>query len=195
MSSKTSKPSKTDRILKLLADGVSVKDVARRVQTTPNYVYFVSWRDKNKKSKKVMKKPAAAKKAKKAKRTNGEKEYVVNLALPYSADDALKAELKRMDEELLARRAVDEAELVQAIEDDINSRPSTVDNVNHPPHYTAGGIETIDFIEAKNLNYNRGNALKYLTRAGVKNGDTEIEDLQKSVWYLQREISKLQTSV
>jgi hypothetical protein len=60
------------------------------------------------------------------------------------------------------------------------------DMVNSPPHYTAGGIETIDFIEAKGLNYNLGNAVKYITRAGLK-GD-RVEDLKKAKWYIEREI-------
>jgi hypothetical protein len=61
-----------------------------------------------------------------------------------------------------------------------------VDMVNSPPHYTAGGVETIDFIEAKNLNYNLGNAVKYITRAGLKG--SRVEDLQKAKWYIEREI-------
>ena len=65
-------------------------------------------------------------------------------------------------------------------------RSPEVDMVNSPPHYTAGGVETIDFIEAKNLNYNLGNAVKYITRAGLK-GD-RVEDLQKAKWYIEREI-------
>lgn len=40
------------------------------------------------------------------------------------------------------------------------------DMVNHPEHYTDGGIETIDFIEAKKLPYHLGNAVKYISRAG-----------------------------
>lgn len=63
------------------------------------------------------------------------------------------------------------------------------DNVNHPAHYKVGGIETIDFIEAKQLNYNLGNVVKYITRADHKGNN--IEDLQKARWYLNREISKL----
>lgn len=63
------------------------------------------------------------------------------------------------------------------------------DMVNHPPHYTKGGIETIDFIEAKELGYNLGNVVKYITRADHK-GDKH-EDLCKARWYLNREISKL----
>lgn len=60
------------------------------------------------------------------------------------------------------------------------------DPVNHPYHYTTGGIETIDFIEAKQLNYNLGNVVKYLTRADHKGN--RIEDLRKAKWYLEREI-------
>jgi hypothetical protein len=61
------------------------------------------------------------------------------------------------------------------------------DIVNHPPHYKSGGIETIDFIEAKDLNYRLGNVVKYVSRAGKK-GDP-IQDLEKAAWYLQREIT------
>jgi len=63
------------------------------------------------------------------------------------------------------------------------------DMVNHPPHYTVGGVETIDFIEAKELGYNLGNAVKYITRADHK-GDKH-EDLCKARWYINREIAKL----
>lgn len=62
------------------------------------------------------------------------------------------------------------------------------DNVNHPEHYTAGGIETIDFIEAKGLSYHLGNAVKYIARAGKKDPATLIQDLEKACWYLDRAI-------
>lgn len=62
------------------------------------------------------------------------------------------------------------------------------DLVNHPPHYKSGGIETIDFIEAKDLNYRLGNVVKYVSRAGRKNTDP-VQDLEKAAWYLQREIT------
>jgi len=61
------------------------------------------------------------------------------------------------------------------------------DPVNHPAHYKVGGIETIDFIEAKRLNYNLGNAVKYITRADHKGN--RKQDIEKAVWYLQRELS------
>ena len=63
------------------------------------------------------------------------------------------------------------------------------DPVNRPAHYTAGGIETIDFIEAKKLNYNIGNVVKYLTRADHKGN--KLEDLRKAQWYLTREINSV----
>jgi len=62
----------------------------------------------------------------------------------------------------------------------------TEDIVNHPPHYKVGGIETIDFIEAKKLNYNLGNVIKYITRADYKG--SRNEDLKKALWYLNREL-------
>jgi hypothetical protein len=64
-----------------------------------------------------------------------------------------------------------------------------VDTVNHPPHYKTGGIETIDFIEAKELGYHLGNVIKYVSRA--KHKGAELEDLKKAQWYLERAIMKL----
>lgn len=64
------------------------------------------------------------------------------------------------------------------------------DTIN-PSYYTTGKIEVIDFIEDKELNYHRGNAIKYIVRAGKKDPNKEIEDLQKAIWYLNREIERL----
>jgi hypothetical protein len=64
----------------------------------------------------------------------------------------------------------------------------TEDSVNHPSHYKTGGIETIDFIEAKGLNYHLGNVVKYITRADHKG--ERLENLLKARWYLNREIAK-----
>ena len=64
------------------------------------------------------------------------------------------------------------------------------DNVNHPEHYKTGGIETIDFIEAKSLGYHLGNVVKYVTRADHKGN--RLEDLKKAQWYLNRAISKIE---
>jgi len=64
------------------------------------------------------------------------------------------------------------------------------DVVNNPAHYTDGGIETIDYIEAKGLGYHLGNAVKYISRAGKKGTNQGLEDLRKAQWYLARAIEK-----
>lgn len=71
------------------------------------------------------------------------------------------------------------------------------DNVNHPKHYTSdpSGIECIDI--TRHRNFNVGNAIKYLWRAGLKidadksSINKQIEDLEKAVWYIVDEIHRL----
>ena len=65
------------------------------------------------------------------------------------------------------------------------------DPVNHPSHYCDGNIEVIDFIIDKKLNFNRGNVIKYTSRAGKKNVNKEVEDLEKARFYLNKEIEIL----
>ena len=66
------------------------------------------------------------------------------------------------------------------------------DKIN-PPHYRShpSSVECITIVE--HFNFNLGNAVKYIWRAGLKT-DNPIEDLKKSLWYLQREIARLETS-
>lgn len=71
------------------------------------------------------------------------------------------------------------------------------DNVNHPKHYISdkSGIECIEI--TRHRNFNIGNAIKYLWRAGLKDSSNpakEIEDLQKAVWYIKDEINRLKTN-
>ena len=71
------------------------------------------------------------------------------------------------------------------------------DNINQPSHYKTGGIETIAFIKAKLgpegfKAYCRGNALKYLSRAGKKDKAKEAEDIKKAIVYLNWEIEELE---
>jgi Protein of unknwon function (DUF3310) len=63
--------------------------------------------------------------------------------------------------------------------------------INHPAHYNQGKIEVIEFIEDKGLNFHRGNAVKYIARAGIKDPAKEIEDLMKAKWYIEREIERI----
>lgn len=69
-------------------------------------------------------------------------------------------------------------------------QPEPTDIINHPPHYTATAIEPIDVIEAWNLGFCLGNAVKYIARHEHK-GST-LADLKKARWYLDRHIAKLE---
>ena len=72
----------------------------------------------------------------------------------------------------------------------IQNEKAAVDMVNHPPHYGQhpSGVECIRI--AEHYNFNVGNAIKYLWRAGLKGG--LLEDLQKAEWYIHREIERVQ---
>lgn len=66
------------------------------------------------------------------------------------------------------------------------------DSVSHPPHYADGwsnGAEVIDLTE--NLSFCAGNVVKYVCRAGRKDPDKHVEDLEKARWYLEREIARV----
>ncbi len=72
------------------------------------------------------------------------------------------------------------------------------DPVNHPKHYTSdpSGVECIQI--TRHRNFNIGNAIKYLWRAGIKVGSgaetacsKQIDDLQKAIWYIQDEIKRI----
>ena len=67
------------------------------------------------------------------------------------------------------------------------------DFVNHPLHYTSdpSGVECIQI--TRHRNFNVGNAIKYLWRAGLKDDSKTIEDLEKAVFYIDDEIKRLQS--
>jgi len=69
----------------------------------------------------------------------------------------------------------------------------STDVVNHPNHYTRhpSGVECIDITE--HMNFNLGNAMKYIWRADLKN--SAVEDLKKAEWYIQRELKRRSTDV
>lgn len=71
-------------------------------------------------------------------------------------------------------------------------RPAGTDLVNHPPHYegTVPGIECIEVVQ--HFAFCRGNAIKYLWRAGAKEGSDEVQDLRKAIWYIEREIAMIE---
>ncbi|MFJ3084395.1 DUF3310 domain-containing protein [Streptomyces halstedii] len=110
--------------------------------------------------------------------------------------DSSELELEGVYDALSAKPSEDEEFnkiLDEVFSDDEEVATSGSDAVNHPPHYADGwsnGAEVIDITE--NLNFNRGNAVKYLARAGKKGGpEKELEDLQKALWYVSREVERL----
>ena len=68
------------------------------------------------------------------------------------------------------------------------------EQVNHPDHY--GGsenvYEAIKVIDAWDLGFSLGNTVKYISRAGKKNKEKELEDLKKAAWYLEHHINQLE---
>ena len=74
--------------------------------------------------------------------------------------------------------------------------------VNHPTHYQSkNGMEVIDVIDNFELNFNLGNAVKYILRSGYKEeqGYTakqkEIEDIKKAIWYLNDKLKMLENGI
>ena len=76
-------------------------------------------------------------------------------------------------------------------EADTENEENKNDPVNHPSYYTDGKIEVIDYIKDKGLGFCLGNAVKYISRAGKKDPEKEIEDLRKAAWYINRRIEEL----
>lgn len=77
------------------------------------------------------------------------------------------------------------------------STPNKKEMVNHPDHYHPGTYEAINVIEAWDLNFNLGSAIKYISRCGLKpdaelsKKEKALEDLRKVAWYVNREIERL----
>lgn len=163
-------------------------DIAKEMGVNRQYVYTVLWTAKKKAAKKrvtiTATQVALAKKA-----------GVPPLEYAKSLMELKKKKLGR------PRKVVEVSPSLQALNEEYKNKISAqspmqvemfepaTDPVNHPAHYKVGGIETIDFIEAKGLNYNIGNVVKYLTRADHKGN--RKQDLEKAMWYLNREINSL----
>ena len=84
---------------------------------------------------------------------------------------------------------------------DRNDKEQKADNVNHPAHYNShpSGIECIEI--ARHHNFNIGNSIKYLWRAGLKSEegmedtDKKVEDLKKAIWYINDEIKRITDNI
>jgi hypothetical protein len=176
-------------------------DVAEAIGVTPAYVATVMWNAKKKaKVVKKAKKPMTLKEIKAATKRVQDKFFtepkweglgLFSSDIPFYKDSVTDMTTKRMGQ-LAYEAGIAKAKIrMQSAEGDrqIEMFEPKADPVSNPTHYTVGGIETIDFIEAKQLGYNLGNVVKYLTRADHKGN--KMEDLRKAQWYLAREINSL----
>jgi len=153
------KLSKTARVRQLVQDtDMTPQEIAAKLKVPVSLVYTVRWQEKKTVKRKRTKK-AVKKVAKKVAKSKNTLPKKFSLAEP-----------------------------VQAITIPIDREVEVWKEVNHPEHYLKGGVETIDFIEAKDLSYNLGNTVKYISRVGMK-GDARV-NLEKARWYLSREIDK-----
>lgn len=90
--------------------------------------------------------------------------------------------------------------IAEVIKEERKEKVPYDDPVNHPAHYCDGGIEVIDFIKAKNLDFCLGNAVKYISRSGKKHEadmtaiEKTIQDIEKAIWYCNKEIEWLKQS-
>jgi len=67
-------------------------------------------------------------------------------------------------------------------------KDTKTESVNHPEYYSPGTYEAINIIEHYGLGFSLGNAIKYILRAGIKDPSKYTEDLEKAIWYINREI-------
>jgi hypothetical protein len=176
---------KSDSIRKLLAKGIAVKEIAKRLRVATNNVYQVRWQDRqDSKAKKKKVKAKAKKKPSKIIKATRITKAELNALLPKPK----KPRKVRITRKKLLKELQPGLDALFGLEYKKQEAP-TPDLVNNPPHYKSGGIETIDFIEAKDLNYRLGNVVKYVSRAGRKAGSDPVVDLEKAAFYLQREIN------
>lgn len=172
MSKGTKRVSKKAKILALLKEGKPISEVVKTIKVKPSYAYYIRWMNQKTPSAKAVR--TARKKASRL------------MQEVTRTHEAIDAAVQR-EKELASVRARDN-KLLQSVKQMDLKLIRGIDVVNSPPHYKTGGIETIDFIEAKDLNYRLGNVIKYISRAGKKVGSDPIQDLEKARFYLEREI-------
>jgi hypothetical protein len=158
---------KAAKIRELLASGLSAKIIAKKTDTSEPYVWQVRWHAEQrlKKKKATMVKQAA------------------------KTGTTAKKELQKVVKDWWQQELPLTIPLAGAPSTTVTSTAPLHDSIHHPAHYTAGGVETWDFIEAKNLPYHLASVVKYVSRAEYKN-DT-LTDLEKAEQHLSRHINML----
>ena len=170
--------SKSKQVLELTNKGLKAGEIAKKLKTSAAYVYFVRHAAKKKK-KQTVKAVTEVKKA----LDKIESKPTKLLVLPQYEIAPMKL-LAATDPVSNPPRYTDRPKhRLQATETDL---------VNRPPHYTKGGIDFLDYAEAKGLTENAYlfNVVKYISRAGKKLGVDPVQDLEKAEFYLKREIAR-----
>lgn len=188
---KAKKINKVQQVFKMLQANPKIKteEVMEKLGTAKSYTYVLMSKARNL-IKRTAKAPMQASGAIGAMR---EEAWQKGIQLAHDIHDKTSEKTSKLIYRLTGTQAIMAQKLGIPVEDYAREHGEVVgvqpDPVNNPAHYTAGGIETIDFIEAKKLGYNLGNVVKYITRAGHKGN--QLEDLRKAQWYLTREINTL----
>ena len=148
----------TDRIRRLLAQGLSAPEVAAKLKIKTGRVHTVKWLDKKKKK-------TQPERSHDPKVVEAEKDYL----------RSIKQAMDTIQKKPYMKAAFEKPDIV-----------------NHPPHYKSGGIDFLDYAEAKGLTENAYlfNVVKYVSRAGKKLGADPIQDLEKAEFYIKREIER-----
>ena len=196
----------------MLSAGATTAEIVKKLRVAKSYVYVVSLKMKNDKPTKAKRQVLDTNAQEWAKRNpwfgSGKDADLDKTSFALAVHDKVirsgvitnsdkyyarvDAQMRRYDKEMYAKEMAGfEIADVKAEGSSIaydTGFLDTTNRVSHPPHYTVGGIEVIDFIEAKKLGFNLGNVVKYVSRAGEKND--YLEDLQKARWYLERAIQR-----
>jgi transposase-like protein len=176
----------------MLAEGKTVSEIAKAVGCNPALVYVV----------RKVHFPEMSRKYKARKEAPSKREKLIKLIGPTLTDPNATVDDIMRKLPVKWRRLVAQASKKKAVELGLDGAVEKVresatkltkkffeDNaVNHPAHYTTGGIEVYDFIKAKKLSYELGNVVKYVSRAEYK--ANKLQDLQKARWYLDAAIKQ-----
>lgn len=120
--------------------------------------------------------------------TPGSRSIAYPVGEPYAICDKSEYEYEIKDDAIVIKERVDRFKPTAPWQD----RALSSNNVSHPPHYADGwsnGAEVIDLTE--HLSFCAGNVVKYVCRAGRKDPDKYVEDLEKARWYIDREIERV----
>jgi len=157
--------SKSKQVLELTNKGLKAGEIAKKLKTSAAYVYFVRHAAKKKKKQTV------------------------------KAVTEVKQALDKIESKPKVHKSLDGKVAWIDIPNPIKKhrlQATEIDLVNRPPHYTKGGIDFLDYAEAKGLTENAYlfNVVKYISRAGKKLGVDPVQDLEKAEFYLKREIAR-----